>query len=260
MNQVAETPTIMAKTFVLVHGMCHGGWTWRPVAEILRAQGHTVYTPTMPGLGTEDDRREVHLIDAVEYLVDYIEHRNLTNVVLVGHSWGGFLVSGASARIADRIERLVYWSAFVPHTGESLIDLCPPAFGEMFRASAEASADNSVAFPSDVFCSALMQDASPETQQLVYQLLERQPFHTMNESLDLDEWERLRLPATYILSTDDNALPAGEFYWTPRFLDRLPGSHIIQTPGGHEAQLTEPAALAEAFIKAAAHGGRAVSL
>ena len=239
------------KTFVLVHGICHGGWTWRPVAELLRAQGHAVYTPTMPGLGGEDDRAQVHLIDAVDYLVDYIERRDLADVILVGHSWGGFLVSGASARVAPRIERLIYWSAFVPRTGESLIDPCPPAFGEMFRASASASADNSVAFPRDVFCNALMQDASPETQHLVYLILERQPFLTMTESLDLDEWERLRLPATYVLSRQDMALPPGDFGWAPRFPERLPGGRVILTPGGHEAQLTEPEALAAAFIEAA---------
>jgi pimeloyl-ACP methyl ester carboxylesterase len=201
----------------------------------------------MPGLGGEDDRAQVHLVDAVDYLVDYIERRDLADVVLVGHSWGGFLVSGASARVAHRIDQLIYWSAFVPHTGESLIDLCPPAFGEMFR----ASADNSVAFSRDVFCSALMQDASPETQHLVYPLLERQPLLTMTESLDLDEWERLRLPATYILSRDDMALPPGDFGWAPRFPERLPGARVLLTPGGHEAQLTEPEALAAAFIEAA---------
>jgi pimeloyl-ACP methyl ester carboxylesterase len=205
----------------------------------------------MPGLGSDDDRAEVHLIDTVDYLVDFIEQRDLTGVVLVGHSWGGFLVSGASARIPARIERSIYWSAFVPRTGESLIDLCPPALGELFRASARASTDNSVAFPFDIFRGALMQDASPETQELVYQLLERQPFHTMTESLDLDHWDRLKLPATYILSTDDIALPPGQFAWAPRFPERIPGGRVVYTPGSHEALFTEPEALAAAFVKAA---------
>lgn len=241
----------MSKTFVLVHGICHGGWTWRPVAGFLRAQGHTVHTPTMPGLGGEHDRSDVHLADAVDYLVDYIEERSLTDVILVGHSWGGFLISGASSRVPDRIERLVYWSAFVPRTGESLIDLCPPELAAMFRESALASTDNSVAIPFDVFCSGLMQDASRETQRLAHSLLERHPFHTMNESLDLDDWERFALPATYILSKDDISLLAGDFGWAPRFPERLLGGHVIYTPGSHEAQLTEPEALATAFMSAA---------
>ncbi|MFI6366329.1 alpha/beta fold hydrolase [Nocardia sp. NPDC050630] len=241
----------MSHTFVLVHGACHGGWTWRPVAEHLRTRGHAVYTPTLPGLNPDDQRADVHLSDVVDYLVDYVERAGLTNIVLVGHSWGGFPVSGASVRLATRIARLVYWSAFVPHSGETLIDLCPPAYGEMFRASAAASSDNSVMFPFDVFSAGFMQDASPETQRLFYPLLERQPFHTMNESLDLDEWAHLRLPSTYVLSKDDLALPPGEFAWAPRFPERLPDAPLIYTPGSHESQLTQPEALADALIQAA---------
>lgn len=243
----------MSHTFVLVHGACHAGWTWRPVAEHLRARGHVVHAPTLPGLNIDDERANVHLADTVDYLVDYVEGADLRDVVLIGHSWGGFPVSGAAPRLATRIARLVYWSAFVPHSGETLIDLCPPAYGEMFRASAAASTDNSVMFPFEVFCAAFMQDASPETQKLFYPLLERQPFHTMNEALDLDEWERLQLPSTYVLSKDDLALPPGEFAWAPRFPERLPaGSPLIYTPGGHESQLTQPEALADALIQAAA--------
>ncbi|NDV09279.1 alpha/beta hydrolase [Rhodococcus sp. IEGM 248] len=242
----------MSKTFVLVHGACHAGWSWRPVAGYLRAQGHRVYMPTLPGLGTEDTKADIHLADSVDCLVDYVEKRDLTDIVLVGHSWGGFPVSGASVRLATRISRLVYWSAFVPQTGESLIDLCPPAYGDMFRASAAASTDNSVTFPFEVFCAAFMQDASPETQRIVYPLLESQPFHTMNESLDLDEWERLQLPSTYVLSKDDLALPPGEFGWAPRFTERLPGAPVIYTPGSHESQLTQPEPLAAALVEAAA--------
>lgn len=241
----------MPKNFVLVHGACHAGWSWRPVAEHLRTQGHRVFTPTLPGLGADDHRADVHLADVVDYLVHYVEQRDLTDIVLVGHSWGGFPISGASARLATRISRLIYWSAFVPYSGESLIDLCPPAYGEMFRASAAASSDNSVMFPFEVFCTAFMQDASPETQRTIYPLLERQPFHTMNESLDLAEWERLQLPASYVLSKDDIGLPPGEFSWAPRFPKRLPGAPLIYAPGSHESQLTQPEPLAAALIEAA---------
>lgn len=239
-------------TFVLVHGACHGGWSWRPVAEILREQGHAVYTPTLPGLGAEDERADVHLADAVSALVDYVVSRDLRDIVLIGHSWGGFPVSGAAAALADRIDRLVYWSAFVPLTGESLIDLCPPPYGDMFRGSAAGSRDNSVMFPFEVFSAAFMQDADAQTQQVVHPLLERQPFHTMNESLDLDEWQRLALPSVYLIADDDLALPPGEFGWLPRFAERLPdGSPVLHTPGSHEAQLTTPDTLAASFVEAA---------
>ncbi|AFA75941.1 putative esterase [Gordonia polyisoprenivorans VH2] len=238
-------------TFVLVHGACHGGWSWRPVAEILREQGHTVYTPTLPGLGAEDARTRVRLSDSVAALIDYVATRDLYDIVLVGHSWGGFPVSGAAAAIADRIDRLVYWSAFVPLTGESLIDLCPPAYGDMFRASAQSSRDNSVMFPFEVFATAFMQDVGAEVQRVIHPLLERQPFHTMNDSLDLDDWARLALPSVYLLAEDDLALSPGEYGWE-RFAGRLPaGSPVLRTLGSHEAQLSSPATLAASFVDAA---------
>ncbi|OUS84157.1 alpha/beta fold hydrolase [Rhodococcus sp. NCIMB 12038] len=242
----------MPKTFVLVHGACHAGWTWSPVAKYLRAQGHRVFMPTLPGLGAGDDKAEVRLTDSVDYLVDYVRKRDLTDIVLVGHSWGGFPVSGASVRLATRISRLVYWSAFVPRTGESLLDLCPPAYADMFRALADASTDNSVTFPFEVFSATFMQDATPETQSLVHPLLESQPFYTMSEPLDLDGWERLQLPSSYVLSEDDLALPPGEFGWAPRFPERLPGAPVIHTPGSHECQFTQPEPLAAALVEAAA--------
>jgi pimeloyl-ACP methyl ester carboxylesterase len=90
----------MSTTFVLVHGACHGGWSWRPVVERLRARGHAVYTPTLPGLNPGDRRADIHLSDTVDYLVDYVEGHELADIVLVGHSWGGFPVSGAAIRLA----------------------------------------------------------------------------------------------------------------------------------------------------------------
>ncbi|PKV97643.1 pimeloyl-ACP methyl ester carboxylesterase [Amycolatopsis echigonensis] len=240
-----------SRTFVLVHGACDAGWTWRPVALHLRARGHTVHTPTLPGLNTGDQPANVHLADTVDYLAGYVERADLRQVVLVGHSWSGFPVSGAAARLATRISRLVYWNAFVPHSGETMIDLCPPQLGDVFRASVAASSDNSVKFPFEVFCTALMQDATAETQKTIYSLLERQPFHTISEPLDLTEWERLQLPSSYVLGTDDISMPPGEFAWAPRFPQRLPGAPLIYTAGSHLAQLTQPESLAEALIRAA---------
>lgn len=238
-------------TFVLVHGACHGGWSWRPVAGRLRADGHAVYAPTLPGSCHEDRRADIHLSDTVDYLVDYVERRGLTDIALIAHSWGGFVISGAGVRLANRISRLVYSSAFVPFSGESMIDLCPPEYGEMFRADAAASEDNSVMFPFEFFASALMQDACAETQRIVYPLLGRHPFHTVNESLELDELYRLQLPTSYVMPKDDIALPPGEFGWEPRFPNRLPGAAVIYAPGSHESQLTQPAALADALARAA---------
>ncbi len=116
-------------TFVLVHGAWHGGWCWREVADSLRGRGHLVYTPTLTGLA---ERR--HLIDSVdgpdthvEDIVNLVLWEDLHEIVLVGHSYGGMVITGTASRITERIERLVYLDAFVPEeSGQSLSPLTNP--------------------------------------------------------------------------------------------------------------------------------------
>jgi pimeloyl-ACP methyl ester carboxylesterase len=104
----------MPDPFVLITGAWHGGWAWRPVAEHLRAAGRAVYAPTLPGLADGDDPTQYSLADTVQAVVDLIEGEDLHDVTLVGHSWGGYPITGAAPAIAARLRKLVYWSAFVP--------------------------------------------------------------------------------------------------------------------------------------------------
>lgn len=108
--------------FVLVHGAWHGGWCYRDTAAALRAAGHTVFTPTHSGVGerfhqsAENITLETHIRD----VCGCIEWEELNDVVLVGHSYGGMVISGVADRMAERIRALVYLDAFVPANGDSL--------------------------------------------------------------------------------------------------------------------------------------------
>jgi len=115
-------------TFVLVQPAWFGGWCWDKVAADLRARSHHVFAPTLTGLG---DR--VHLADPtvslrthVDDVVAVLESEDLHNVVLVGTSSGGTVVTGVAAAAAGRIRRLVYLDAFVPSHGQCTFDLLPP--------------------------------------------------------------------------------------------------------------------------------------
>ena len=115
------------RTFVLVHGAWRGGWCWRRVADRLQARGHKVFTPTLTGLA---DRS--HLLDAkvnltthINDVANLIKWEQLDNVVLVGHSYGGFVVSGVAEKAGNNIASIVYADAFVPDDGENLIDQVP---------------------------------------------------------------------------------------------------------------------------------------
>src|SRR5918994_6758133 len=134
----------MPDTFVLITGAWHGGWAWRPVAQHLRAEGARVLTPTLPGLHDGDDLTRYTLGDVVDAVVDLVEGEDLHDVTLVGHSWGGYPITAAAPRLASRLRKLVYWSAFVPAAGRSLNDEVPPPYQELFAAQAAVSGNNSV--------------------------------------------------------------------------------------------------------------------
>jgi pimeloyl-ACP methyl ester carboxylesterase len=91
-------------TFVLVHGGGHGGWCYQPVARIMRAQGQDVYTPTMTGLGEREHLLspavdlDMHITDIVKLL----EFEDLRDVILVGHSYGGMVITGVADRRPTR--------------------------------------------------------------------------------------------------------------------------------------------------------------
>ncbi len=237
----------MSETFVLITGAWHGGWSWRPVAEHLRAAGHRVLTPTLPGLHDGDDPTALHLSDVVDAVVDLVEGEDLRDVTLVGHSWGGYVITGAAPRLADRLRKVVYWSAFVPAASRSLDDEVPPPYQELFRAQAEASGNNTVALPFEVWREAFMNDAPEPVQRAVHGLMVPHPLQYFTETVE-PLGPDFGVPVAYVLSSDDIALPPGEYGWT-RFADRLGVAPII-APGSHEAQFTQPTALAEALLKA----------
>jgi len=112
------------KTYVLVHGGGHGGWCYQRVARIIRAAGHEVYTPTLTGLGEREHLLspavdlDMHVTDIQKVL----EFEDLRDAILVGHSYGGMVITGVADRVPDRIGNMVYLDAAYPQNGQSLID------------------------------------------------------------------------------------------------------------------------------------------
>lgn len=115
-------------TYVLVHGAWHGGWCWVRVADRLRAAGHTVFTPTLTGLADRSHllAPTVSLQTHIKDVAGLIRWEELSDVVLVGHSYGGMVITGAADRVADRVRTLVFVDAFTPAHGQSAFDLRTP--------------------------------------------------------------------------------------------------------------------------------------
>jgi pimeloyl-ACP methyl ester carboxylesterase len=239
----------VAETFVLLHGSWHGGWAWEPTAWCLRELGHEVHAPTYPGHHPGAPRAGIRHRDYVAAVVDFIEGRDLREVVLVGHSFGGSVVSRVSQEIPARLKRLVFHTAFVVKDGASVNDNFPADQTRAFADAATASPDNTVACPWEVFRDLFIQDAAPEAARSVWERLVPQPFGPWDEKLDLAEFHRGELPRSFIAVAEDRALPPGE--WHPRMSSRLGRFKLVEMRGSHEVMFTRPGELAAKLVEAA---------
>ena len=106
-------------TFVIVHGAWGGGFSWARIRRMLAAEGHEVFTPTLTGLGERAHLAspDVDLATHIQDVVAVIETEDLRDVILLGHSYGGMVVTGAADRVADRLAHLAYLDAFAPLDG-----------------------------------------------------------------------------------------------------------------------------------------------
>jgi len=236
-------------TFVLIHGSWHGGWYWAPVARRLTEKGHTAFAPTMPGHGVTDSRADITNEQCADTLVDYIVERDLHDVILVGHSWAGTVLSTVAPRLVDRLQRLVYASAFVLEPGECQLDVLPPGHVELFNSLVAETADGSLPPPPfDLWQQVFMQDAGEEAQRIAHNLLCPTPFGCWQSKVDVAVRD-VDVRKSYVASWEDISL-TGEFAWSPRFPERLGEHRLIETPGSHEACFTRPAQFADAILEA----------
>ncbi len=112
-------------TFVLVHGAWSGAHGFRATRRLLQAGGHEVTTPSLTGIGERSHLTspQVDLTTHIADVVNHVLYEDLTDIVLLGFSYGGFVVTGALEHIADRVAHLVYLDAFVPADGQTVSDL-----------------------------------------------------------------------------------------------------------------------------------------
>jgi pimeloyl-ACP methyl ester carboxylesterase len=115
-------------TYVIVHGGWGGGWDWKNVDQLLTTDGHKVYRPTLTGQGEHSNlaSTNIDLDTHIQDIVNVIVWEDLHDVVLVGHSYGGMVITGVADRVPDRIKHVIYIDALVPKNGECVNDILPP--------------------------------------------------------------------------------------------------------------------------------------
>lgn len=226
----------MPSTFVLVHGAWHGGWGWVRLAALLRAQGHTVFAPTLTGLGershllTPAVNATLHIAD----VVNVIRYERLTDIVLVGHSYGGNVISGVAEVVPEKIAALVFLDAFIPDDGQSVVDLVQPAVKEIILA-AQARGETIVPVRD-----AAAFNVNEKDRAWVDSLAGPQPIGAMTEKLKLSG-ARDRITRTYIRAT---GYPNVAFE-AAHARARAEGWRTYEVPCGHNVMIDMPERLAE---------------
>jgi pimeloyl-ACP methyl ester carboxylesterase len=240
-------------TVVLVHGAWAGSWIWKKIVPMLRAGGHDVYATTATGLG---DR--VHLassaINLDTYITDVVnvlEFEELTDVTLVGWSYGGMIITGVAEQMPDRLAQLIYLDALVPIDGESAYDaeLVP----EETRAAIDAAAQEAGTpgfLGVDLYVEwlrGLMPD--PADQAWVLAKFRPQPLATYTQPIRLGNPAVATLPRAYIFCSAGKGAADEDF--TVHIAERVrsdPGWRYLELGGNHLAPINAPRVTAEAIL------------
>lgn len=232
------------RTYVLVHGAWHGGWCWSRVAPLLRAAGHQVFTPTQTGLG-----ERAHLMSAaitletfVDDIANVIAAEELSDVILVGHSFAGRSVCGVADRMPDRLRRLVFVDAALPEKGKSAMDLTLPELrAERLRLAQESSGGLSIPPPN----AAAFGVTDAADAAWIERRLTPHPLATYMRPLALKHAIGNGVPASYIRCTDPAFANTAS---SAAFARAQPGWTYLEIATGHDAMVSAPAELSRMLL------------
>jgi pimeloyl-ACP methyl ester carboxylesterase len=236
-------------TYVLVHGAWHSGKELDAVAALLRSAGHAAFTPTIRGNGLEDPKT-VGLDEAIRSIEAYLVDNCGGDVILVGHSFGGMIITAIADRLRDRVRRLIYWNAFVPNDGECVYDMLPSGYIALFQEIVARRGDGAVMLPFSIWREAFINDADLDTAKRAYECLNPHPMRTLSDRISLTtNPNEMHVPKSYINCTEDTSLPP-DYAWHPHLSRRLGLFRLIQVPGSHELCFSDPSRLARAILDA----------
>jgi pimeloyl-ACP methyl ester carboxylesterase len=228
-----------AGPFVLVHGAWHGGWCWNKMIPLLRAAGHAVFAPTLTGLGERAHLLApgIDLSTHVDDVVGVLEYEDLNDVILIGHSYGGMVISGVAERAASRLRHLVHLDAFLPEDGKAVWDYGP---GDVLDEMANSQGDG-WRLPS-YMTAADFGVTDPDDAAWVDARLGAQPYKTFTERLVLTAGAGDGVSRSYILTTQDLFVSHAD-----RARENGFDYHELLS-AGHDAMITRPAELVELLL------------
>ncbi|WP_018504335.1 alpha/beta hydrolase [Parafrankia discariae] len=233
-------------TYVLVPGGGHGGWCYQLVARLLRAAGHEVYAPTLTGVGERAHlaSSKVDLDLHIQDIVAVLHYEDLRDVILVGHSYGGMVITGVADRAADRVGRIVYLDAANPMNGQSLVDVAGPIITVTRPHGQVVDGVELVLLPAPG-AGAFYGVTDPADLAWMDGRLTGHPWRCFEQSLTLTNEAALwAIPQYHIVCTSTLATRDAELMEKARAAGRL---WAVDT--GHDLMITEPRAVADALLE-----------
>ena len=233
-------------TYVVCHGATAGGWEWKKIDQRLRADGHTMYRPTYTGLGerahlaSENVDLDTHITD----IVNVILFEDLHDVVLVGHSYGGMVMTGVADRVPDRVKAMVYVDAMVPENGESVMSsrwrrgAGGPGGAATRRTTASAPSAATRAGGAGMTAGRLGERVRPNSFNVT------QPPKTFSQPIQLKNADATaKIPVVYILTVDPGKRAEDDAFYFSSQRARDRGWTVWEMASDHVPSMTHPAEL-----------------
>ena len=221
--------------FLLIHGAWHGGWVWNEISDILRYQRYSVSTPTLTGLGEKKHllSSKITIETFIEDVVNHIIFENLNNIILVGHSFAGSVISGVADRLKDRIQKLIYFDAMILKDGQKPFDITPKETVEQ-RIELAKKFGNNISIPAPSADAFGVFDIKKSL--LLEEKLTPHPLSAFQSKLILKNEIGNGIPLSYIFCTK----PVYKSLESSREVVRKMKWPIFELNAGHDAMLTHP--------------------
>lgn len=229
-------------TFVLVHGSFGGGWVWNKVTPLLRSRGFAVYIPRLTGLSDK-----AHLLDCgvdltthITDVVNLLKYEDISEIVLVGHSYAGMVITGVAAKIPERIKRLIYLDAYLPDDGQCEVDLWPTEWQNALNEDEAQGIGNR-----DPLSPAALGVTDPDLAKWMKARMTPHPLATYVEPVPAGNEKSAAITRTFIHCTEG---PISHVF--APFAAKARANHweVRELATGHNAMLTIPGFVADLLI------------
>jgi len=230
-----KKPAKPQTVYVIVHGAWGGSWAFKKVDSLMTAEGNLVYRPSLTGQGERVHlaNPDVGLTTHIEDVVNMILFEDLHDIVLVGHSYGGMVITGVADRVPDRIRRLVYLDALLPLDGESVMAMQPPGGTDRLKGMTQG------AFIVPPWVKADQKPPKDVPQSL----------KTFTEPIVLKSIRTNTLPGTYILTVDAGKKPEDDTFFSSYKRADQRGYKVMTMTADHNPQWSAPKELAALLMK-----------